>query len=62
MNFFFDISKVGSMFFLSKSILFLLMSKPITSRFFPNSAARGNPTYPKPIIAIFLIIIFIINF
>ena len=46
MNSFFDISKVGSIFFLSRSILFLLISKPITSRFFPNSTASGNPTYP----------------
>ena len=30
------------------------MSKPITSNLFPNSTARGSPTYPRPISAIFL--------
>ena len=34
-------------------ILSLLISNPQTSLNFPNSTARGRPTYPRPITAIF---------
>ena len=46
-------SSVISLPFFSSSIRLLLTSKPKTEYFFPNSTARGSPTYPKPITAIF---------
>ena len=35
-----------------------LISKPIVSIFFPNSTAKGIPTYPKPITAILFAMFF----
>ena len=54
-----DTSFVLSKLFLSSSILFQSKSKPITSYFFENPTANGNPTYPNPIIAILPTIFFI---
>src|SRR5690606_15817387 len=38
---------------LSSAILFALMSKPTTGNFVANKRAKGKPTYPRPITAIF---------
>ena len=35
------------------------ISKPSVGMFFPNSTANGKPTYPKPIMAIRVLILFV---
>ena len=52
------ISKVLSLFCCNSLILFLLISNPITFLYLANSIANGKPTYPKPIIAKFILFIF----
>ena len=49
------ISNVVSMVFFRSCTLLASISKPITPLFLPNSIAKGRPTYPRPIIAIFFI-------
>src|SRR5690606_24118631 len=46
-------SLLGSIFCFIISILFGLISKPITDIFFANSSAMGKPTYPSPTTANF---------
>ena len=48
-------SRVWSLPFLSSCILSLFISNPITLYFLPNSIARGSPTYPSPMIVIFVV-------
>ena len=36
----------------NSNIRFSFISNPIVGLYLPNSTAKGNPTYPKPIIAI----------
>ena len=45
------VSKPSSRFL----ILVLFVSKPVTLNLSPNSIANGNPTYPRPIIAILVL-------
>ncbi len=47
-------SLVTPMLLLSSYTLFLFISNPTTEYFAANNLANGNPTYPNPIIAIFL--------
>ena len=47
------ISKVLSLFLSNSETRDRFISKPITLYFFANSTAKGRPTYPIPIIAIF---------
>ena len=56
----FSISKVESTPFFNSLIRSLLVSNPVTERIFANSTAKGRPTYPKPIIAIFKLFNFVI--
>ena len=46
-----SISRVLSFPEFNSSILFWLISKPTTGNFVANNLAKGNPTYPSPMMA-----------